>query len=475
MSLRRLILVAVLVALFAPPSASAALIAAYDKYVVGKGFEIGLVNVSTGAAISLPSGVNTAADELHPALSANGRFLWFARTQLQPGLNGEVIPPAARSLVRVDRNSGTVTILPSDDGGGYGAVFTDFGRPGIAYGKRPTPRTDSTKLEYGLSQVIDPSTGAPTGGIERVALTAASFVTGAIVETTQAAFEWKSSSIGRSYLAASAFDAAGALQASNIRIESFGSGAQSAGLSGFASHPMPRPGDSYVVYQSKYGSQAQIFSFTFPTLPAQAAPGTINTSAYEGMPAWSPDLGKFLGFVRITNARRTLLAFDTTPGIQDALNAPIDLGAEAPTPQLRNYQDVFGGLSLANITTVSVPNLTCGVCATTSGGPGTTLLSPTVTAPSLIGILVARVKGTTTLFGRKVPKITPVGRVPLGKTKKGRNSFKWNGKVEGKKLKKGTYLLTFRALKGDRILNTSGSVRFKVDRKGRPSGFKTLR
>src|SRR4051794_23004821 len=118
MTARRLVLATLAVALLAPAQASAALIAAYDKYVPGKGFEIGMVNVSTGAAITLPSGVNTTADEIHPTLSANGRFLWFARTQLQPTLSGNVVPPDARSLVRVDRNSGSVTVLPSD-GGGY--------------------------------------------------------------------------------------------------------------------------------------------------------------------------------------------------------------------------------------------------------------------------------------------------------------------------------------------------------------------
>lgn len=63
-----------------PATADAAgLIAAYDRYETGKGFEIGLVNVSTGATVPVPATVNTTDDELHPALSADGRYLVFTR------------------------------------------------------------------------------------------------------------------------------------------------------------------------------------------------------------------------------------------------------------------------------------------------------------------------------------------------------------------------------------------------------------
>jgi hypothetical protein len=90
---------------------AAGLVAAYDRYVSGQGFEIRLVNVSTGAAVTVPAGVNTADDELHPALSANGRFLVFTRMKLQPKLNGDIVPPALRTLQWVDRQTGQITQL----------------------------------------------------------------------------------------------------------------------------------------------------------------------------------------------------------------------------------------------------------------------------------------------------------------------------------------------------------------------------
>src|SRR3954454_15599363 len=75
----------------APAGAHAAgLIAAYDRYETGKGFEIGLVNASTGSKLTVPAGVNTADDELHPSLSTDGRYLVWMRTRLLPKLNGDI-------------------------------------------------------------------------------------------------------------------------------------------------------------------------------------------------------------------------------------------------------------------------------------------------------------------------------------------------------------------------------------------------
>jgi hypothetical protein len=63
----------------APASAHADLIAAYDHPVPNHGLDIGLVDLSTGAALTLPPGVNTPADESYPELSGDGSQLIFAR------------------------------------------------------------------------------------------------------------------------------------------------------------------------------------------------------------------------------------------------------------------------------------------------------------------------------------------------------------------------------------------------------------
>jgi WD40-like Beta Propeller Repeat len=41
--------------------------------------DVGLFNVSTGAQLALPAGVNTPAEENHPSISADGRRLAFER------------------------------------------------------------------------------------------------------------------------------------------------------------------------------------------------------------------------------------------------------------------------------------------------------------------------------------------------------------------------------------------------------------
>ena len=92
--------IALAAAAAAPAGAPAAgLIAAYDRYETGKGFEIGLVNASTGSRLAVPAGVNTTDDELHPSLSVDGRYLVWMRTRLLPKLNGDIAVPSERTLL----------------------------------------------------------------------------------------------------------------------------------------------------------------------------------------------------------------------------------------------------------------------------------------------------------------------------------------------------------------------------------------
>ena len=102
-------------------------------------------------------------------------------------------------------------------------------------------------------------------------------------------------------------------------------------------------------------------------------------------------------------------------------------------------------------------------------------LTPRLSSVTNVGIFVARVTGTRKLLGRTTPRIRVVGRVPLGRTRKGANRFRWNGKVNGKRLAAGTYLLTYRTLKGRRVLSLSRSIRFTVSRSGRVSGVRAIR
>jgi hypothetical protein len=452
-----------------PASASAAgLIAAFDSYETGKGFEIGLVNASTGAKLTLPTGVNTAADELHPALSIDGRYLLFERMQLLPKLNGDIVPPTDRTLFMLDRQTAIITTLATGNGAPAGPTFARRNTRTVAWGVAPHSTTCCIMKFQAVStdNTIAGSTGFPLGFLPPPA--------GELLDGTHAAMDsipltnlyvsWVRSDANTGALLTGGTTIVGLRESGQLRVDF---GAPDVPVS----HPTPRSGDRYVAMDKTVAGDADIQTISFPAETSLTpAPAPITTAAPERLPAWSPG-GLQLAFVRTTNGRRQLPIFDLTPGLQTIVNPPIDIGADAPSPQTRAFQSSWGGLSLAESSALDIPVVTCGTSCVTS--LRTTLtrvpLKPVVTTTTTgqtIGIFVVRVTGKRKLLGRTVPKIKQVGRVPLGKTRKGRNLFRWDGKVNGRRLKQGTYLLTFRALRRERVVSTSGSVRFTVTKNG---------
>lgn len=487
---------AAVAAMLAPATASAAgLIAAYERYQPGNGFEIGLVNAQTGAAITLPAGVNTPADELHPALSRDGRLLVFERMTLLPNLSGDFLPPEQRTMHQLNRQTGVVTQISSGTIAGPAFIRgTVPSNPGtfsdsLSWGNRPA--FDNGTRSYVSQHKPIGSDGALTGNIFNRAVVEPGG--GALIETTHGAVDGSpflnptfGPGIDRLFLTLAYIDSTtGALlksvahlglnlrQGDNIQVlkKEFGTAEAP------ASHPMPRTGDFTVAFAMAAAGNFDIQTTTVPkgtgvfSVPQPtAAPAAINTGAAEQMPAWSPDDLK-IGFVRTTGGRRKLGVFNATPGIQAVLNTPVDIGAEAPTPQTRSFQSVWGGMSLAETSESVAPVINCGTSCLSSlkrAATGTPiLLKPKLSLGSTVGIFVVRVLGKRKLLGRTVPRIRVVGRVPLGRARKGANRFRWDGKVDGKRLKRGTYLLTYRSLRGESITSTSGSIRFTVDRSGK--------
>jgi WD40 repeat protein len=461
---------------FAPPSAHAGTIAAYDRYVTGRGFDIALINANTGAAIGVPASVNTADDELHPALSPDGRYIVFTRMRLLPDLNGNILPPATRTLFRVDRQTGEVVQLAG--GGAAGPVIRQVaGTPRLAWGV--THFANGSSGTTVVSRAGAFTGGALTGTEEHIASLPAgpAFTTHAAVTTAPEddgfgnVFQRPLRTLGIAYID----NATGALQnglahlttkrvaggavTSIGREKSFGSATQPAG------HPVPRVGDDLIAFEMGNGNLSNIKTFRFGIdQNAVDAPAAINTVLGERMPAWSTD-GSQLGFVRTALTGRVLGLFDTTPGIQNLLNDAVSLGNPPPTPQTVVFQNVWGGISLAP--SGSTDLVSCASTCTSLLGAGTLTPRITTTTATNIGILVVRVVGKHRLFGETVPKIKPVGRVPLGRARDGRNRFRWDATVDGKRLKAGTYLLTYRLLgKKDRIVGLSDSIRFKVTKSG---------
>jgi hypothetical protein len=75
------------------------------------------------------------------------------------------------------------------------------------------------------------------------------------------------------------------------------------------------------------------------------------------------------------------------------------------------------------------------------------LITFTLTSTSLVGIIVQRIVGTTRVLGHTAPKLRFVGRVPLGRFKKGRgHHVRWDRRVNGRELRPGRYLVTVRSV-----------------------------
>ena len=74
------------------------------------------------------------------------------------------------------------------------------------------------------------------------------------------------------------------------------------------------------------------------------------------------------------------------------------------------------------------------------------LIEGSLAQTNSVGILVQRIVRTKRVHGTRVLVLRAVGRVPLGHHHKGRLKIRWNLKVSGHLLKKGTYLITLRAL-----------------------------
>ena len=238
-----------------------------------------------------------------------------------------------------------------------------------------------------------------------------------------------------------------------------------------------RPGDGYVAFQRGFGSAREILGDD----PADDVPrrhaspmttGLRRDARVVARPRQEPRLGARLRWSRV------LRCLDTTPGIQDAAHRAVDLGPQAPTAQLRQYQELFGGIALALDQRASIPTLTCTrLRPERSASPDHDAVSRSCRRPQGPGDRHIRGAGDRSgeLLGRTVPKIKPVGRVPLGPTKKGVNHVRLGRQGRGQGAAQGQVPADLpRAAKATRSLATSGSVQFKVTAGGDLKGFKGL-
>lgn len=407
------------------PAANGDIIAAtgVSSPTVGQRRDIALVDVNTGARLPVPSGVNTSADETVPSITRDGGRMVFLR------VDGSTL-----RVIMVDLSTGQMADLfngfdvaahaprsPSITPDGR-TVFTGgrYRDEGNGHFRPYVVGTDVTSFPNGPFAHVDYDQGVSfthDGFVEQVF--AAGSSTG-----DRIAFQARPAALGD--LALDTLTAPPGLQG-HFR-------SPPAGAS--FSHPTigSPDGAPTILFDERGGPNDQGADLRFlPVDPASflgahAAALSVDTGSDESRPAFTPD-SRYVVFVRTgSDSHDRLLAWDSET--QTLVNgAGVDLGPAlqgdlvAGSPSLY-MKPVF---TLASVSRFGFVNFN--------------LLTPTP-----VGILVQRVVGHHTLFGRRVPKLKLVGRVPLGKFKKGKGQVHWNLRVSGRRLPRGTYQVTPRAV-----------------------------
>lgn len=158
----------------------------------------------------------------------------------------------------------------------------------------------------------------------------------------------------------------------------------------------------------------------------------------ERAPKTSPD-GRYIAWIE-QGAEQRIRVWDRL--FQGYVNAGVPIGS-------RKVQSwALGQTDAPVIVSFQLPTTLNAVTQATT-------LRAQLDQPVSVGILVKRVAGTRKLFGQRVPRLVSVGRVPLGRQKRGRVKIPWTGRVGGKRLRPGLYQITLRALRGSRVIELS--------------------
>jgi hypothetical protein len=405
---------ALAVLLAAPATARADIYGVADGHTpfTSSGVDLFMFDASTGARVTLPSSINTNADETHPSISADGSKLVFQRdggavrivlASLPSGTQADLFNgieqaanPQTSPAISAD---GKLVLTGERFQPGTPSVFSAITLTDLS--AVPATRTQyKPQYSYGSGtqsgQSADP---AISGNLLAWTSTQTDRTAGAILAKRDgaAALPLLNSPTAISHPALGTVDGAGIML--------------------FEKRPAGGKGDILFRFTDPV-SPRTVETFALP--PIVSSPG-----GDEGHPAITPD-GRYIGFVRQFDSHLRAFVWDTeTQTLVD--DDGFDLG----------QIDVTAG---GNLSLRSDPLFRF----TRVGAQG--LISFSLFNPTGVGILVQRIVGKHTQFGKMVPKLAPVGRVPLGNFKKGRGKVRWNGRVGGRRLKPGRYQITVRAV-----------------------------
>ena len=407
MSARAALLSLLALGLFAP-AAHADIFAASEGRAAGRtDLDLYVINAGTGAAVALPAGVNTpSADEFHPSISADGSRIVFERrsgnttrivvTDLKTGTSADLL----NGFEQATNPQHSPAIAP-----GGGTVYT--GTPFTAGSHPAVTVTDLTNFPAGP---FGHSTFSVFGSPDADGAT-----TNPVLHQSRLAFD-----AGPTQVVVATTDGG-----QRTTFTDFGAAS--------LSHPaMGAPGGAPVVVYDQRGSTGthQADLMFRPGVSGIGDPiplAQLNSKAFdETRPSFSAD-GRYLAFVaRGADGIARLIVWDS----QTQTN-------------LNGAGFAMGSLDAFDIgaTTIFTKDVLKLALIKPSG-----LVQFRVRQNTGIGILVQRVIGHHKLFGKSVPTLKMVGRVPLGRFHRGAGHVKWNGRVNGKRLPHGRYQITVRAV-----------------------------
>ena len=396
----------------AAPAARADVVAAVDvASPSGTNSDIALYDFSTSAKLSLPSGVNTAANELHPSMDASGRHLVFQRTAAD----------GSRQIVMVDRSTGRVSDL-----------FTTS-EAALIRPTTPTITPDGSTVFTGQESAGDPS-GLPVDRLEKIDVTgfpAASYPKAVLTGTLS-----QPAGTLTTYNPAALSPNAAEWTAATTGITSDGTGfGFTPTVFGNAFHVALDPANRGLAVIDPGGptgtgrGDLRVVNLSGGATVSQGtALAVANTATDESRPAFTRD-GRYLAFMRGTAHGEELHVIDT---LQGGANVAPAVRTGRTTTQIRS----FGNVSLVLTRPL--------VKSTRIARNGTISASLAQAAP--VDILVQRIVGHRDLLGDVEPTVKTVGVRSFGRHRKGRLALPWDFAVRGMHLKRGRYLVTLRAL-----------------------------
>jgi hypothetical protein len=431
-----------LVALVGAAPASADVLAAAEVPSAARtDLDIAVINAATGVRSTLPAGVNTAADELHPSLSADGSRLAFERVDHAAGTTRILVADLTTSRVADLFNA----FEAQDDRPGPPLMSPDgqFVQTGHPFEQRGSGA--DTHFVAAFNQVfLRTFTGPP-------------FDKGVVgFLSSQFGFAGRTDELVQEEgLGTSAFEVRpdSGQPAGELGLRK-GTSATVIADDGFLfAHPALSTQAHVLVFQraprqdGTVGPSSLVFRSDSPGLsdaPISGLPAIVNASGGidELRPAFSAD-DRYLGFVRDFATSERLFVFDTQT--QTLLN-PTGIGLGIfPKTGIGATARLDGGISL---------ELRNGLVG------GTLLFNGTLTVdlrfPTGVGILVQRITGQHRLLGMTVPTLRLVGRVPFGPQRAGHFRIRWNRKVNGRRLRRGRYLVTVRGVTKKGVVHELG-------------------